>query len=90
MTILEFEVYYEHQLSKAAPFRLEDEQVGHNLHFISKDIEYSIHGSRVVKTHEDYRNQRIRIRIEAEQMKDEIVAEVKHALEVAHLSGRQL
>lgn len=87
MTVLEFEVYYEH---KQTPLPLEDEDAERNLRLLPNDLEHFLDNSRVITTQADYSNKRIRIRIEAEQSEDKIVAEVVRALRLANLFGKQL
>ena len=90
MSVLEFEVYYEHEPTSSRPFPLEDEDVQRNLRLLPNDLEHFLPGAQVSTTHEDYANRRIRIRIEAEQPEKEVIAEVKRALGLSNLFAKQL
>jgi hypothetical protein len=90
MSVLEFEVYYEHQPTLSNPFPLENEDVERKLRLLRTDLELVLPNSRVSYTLEDYANRRIRIRIETETPEEEVVSEVKRALSLAKLLGKQL
>lgn len=90
MTVLEFEVYYERQPTHSKPFPLDDDDVERNLRLLPNDLEQFIPGSKVSTTFEDYVNQRIRIRIETEAPEEEVISEVKRALDLSKLFGKQL
>jgi hypothetical protein len=90
MTVLKFEVYYEHQPTHSNPFPLDDDDVEHNLRLLPNDLEHFIPGSKVSTTFEDYVNQRIRIRIETKAPEEEVISEVKRALDLSKLFGKQL
>lgn len=90
MIIMEFEVFYEFTPSISNPFPLEDEDIERNLRLLPNDLEHFLQDTKVVITKEDYENKRINIQIESEQSKEEVESEVKRALSLSKLFGKQL
>jgi hypothetical protein len=90
MIIMEYEVFYEHAPSISNPFPLEDEDIEHNFRLLPNDLEHFLQDTRVITTKEDYENQRICIRIESGQPKEVVESEMKRALSMSKLFGKQL